>query len=774
MATIDDGILAASLIPPSHGPPGLLTLPLNLVSEVLAYVDDARDLASLCCSCRVLNYMALPQLYKNFTLTSYDTIRFRNDQPEGCGSASPFSMGLNSIVARNLGPLVRTFTLRGTWLEHELEEHSRMGRVPESSMMLNIVVRAAVDKMSNLESFVWQLSTKALETVYQGLSQLRHLKSLTIRFPSSRHPRPTTVIPPMTNLECLKITHIDPLCYPDDISILLARSENLKDLRLHWSPRMKQSQEASVRLSEYFRKCVSLNHQLQLKRVSFQNFYAPYEDELERALDHASIEELHLLNSARIFTQDYVPISFVETSWSIPCVPMNLLKCFRHDQLDKKLMWFISGFTALERLYYISPIRTLSDYINRAREPSSSHQSDHPEYPTDERLVSLFDDPPPKFNHATPPAVINAHIALQDAYLKTIFNTHGSRLKHLLLPSRWTISKAVLVRLVKACPNLEQLGFAAEISSLDTVFIVQHYLPKLRALRLLIPTTRYYGIPTPVSGACSPSDKPMKGSGQDENELYSTAQQQNDAVISQVIDLNARAIAELTDLDDRLHIHALGLRLGDMPVDSPLRIISIGWKAFQIGETYTISASQVFPKLNESGAEVDNATPHMREQDTINHDIIDITGSQSIRPSSRSEALTQPAPSSKRKAESYFPQSPRPCRKIKTNEASGQSNVDACSAFDIMNMTIPLSPPSEEANAENEELPLFDISDLSAYVTSTGHPLSETGKAEASRFLSRLQLLEARGGPIPKKKVRRVGWDVLRHWEIFAMDTQEI
>lgn len=39
MATIDDAILAASLIPPSHGPPGLLTLPLNLLSRMLTYVS---------------------------------------------------------------------------------------------------------------------------------------------------------------------------------------------------------------------------------------------------------------------------------------------------------------------------------------------------------------------------------------------------------------------------------------------------------------------------------------------------------------------------------------------------------------------------------------------------------------------------------------------------------------------------------------------------------------------------------------------------------------
>ena len=98
--------------------------------------------------------MALPLLYKNVTLTSYDKIRYNTDDlPEGYGSASPFSMGLNAVVTRNVASLVRSFRLRGEWREDGLEEHARVGRVPDSSMMLNITVRAAVDKMASLESF---------------------------------------------------------------------------------------------------------------------------------------------------------------------------------------------------------------------------------------------------------------------------------------------------------------------------------------------------------------------------------------------------------------------------------------------------------------------------------------------------------------------------------------------------------------------------------------------------------------------------------------------
>lgn len=719
--------------------------------------------------------MALPQLYENFTLTSYDTIRFRDNQPEGCGSASPFSMGLNAIVTRSLGPLVKTFTLRGTWLEHELDEHSRMGRVPESSMMLNIAVRAAVDKMPNLESFVWQLNTKALETVYQGLSQIENLKSLTIRFPSSRHPRPTTMINPMTNLEFLKITDIDPLCYPDDISTLLAQSRKLKDLRLHWSPRMKQAQEASVRLSEYFRKCVSLNQPLKLKSISFQNFYAPYEEGLEKAIDRGTVEEMHVLSSPGIFADDYAPISFVETSWMLPCLPMNPLKCLRHDLLDKKLISFISAITALERLYYTPPIRTISDYINRAREPPMSLQSNHPEYPTDERLTSLFDDRPQSTNRAIPSAIINSSKALQDSYLKSIFNTHGLSLRHLLLPSRWALPKDIVVRLVRACPNLEQLGFAAEISSIDSIYIAQHYLPKLRALRVLIPTTSHNGISTPASDTCSPIDKSVRLSNQDDGKSAHITQRSNDSVLSQISDLNARAIAELTDLDDRLHVHAIGLRLGDMPTNS-LKILGIGWKAFEIGEVYTIANSEILPKIPKLSKEKDGTCQNGKgPNSTCQKTSEDTNLSDTLPLSSGSEDHAQSINPNKRKIQTYLSGSPRPCPKARTGESSNHRDTsEPRSTYEIMNMAIPLSPLSEETDVTAEDLPLFDITDLSAYVTSTGHPISEPAKAEISRFLSRLQLLREHEGLIPKRKLKRVGWDVLKHWEIFALDTQEI
>ena len=67
--------------------------------------------------------------------------------------ASPFSMGLNGLVSRNVAGYVRNFEVTGEWKEHDVQEHSRVGRVPDESMMLNILVRIAAEKMVVLDSF---------------------------------------------------------------------------------------------------------------------------------------------------------------------------------------------------------------------------------------------------------------------------------------------------------------------------------------------------------------------------------------------------------------------------------------------------------------------------------------------------------------------------------------------------------------------------------------------------------------------------------------------
>ena len=99
--------------------------------------------------------MCLPNLYARVALKSYDRIRYSPDtaRPEGCGGASPFAMGLNALATRPVARYVREFEVAGTYKEIGSEDHARVGRVPDGAMMLNLLVRTAIDRMPDLETF---------------------------------------------------------------------------------------------------------------------------------------------------------------------------------------------------------------------------------------------------------------------------------------------------------------------------------------------------------------------------------------------------------------------------------------------------------------------------------------------------------------------------------------------------------------------------------------------------------------------------------------------
>lgn len=98
--------------------------------------------------------MTLPRLYEEVTLRSYSEIRYVDGRPEGYGSGSPFAMGLNTLVSRTFADYTQRFRVIGEWTEHDIDDYSK-GRVPDNSMMLQVAVRAALDKMKNLTEFAY-------------------------------------------------------------------------------------------------------------------------------------------------------------------------------------------------------------------------------------------------------------------------------------------------------------------------------------------------------------------------------------------------------------------------------------------------------------------------------------------------------------------------------------------------------------------------------------------------------------------------------------------
>ncbi|KAL4965536.1 uncharacterized protein BDV14DRAFT_56141 [Aspergillus stella-maris] len=678
----------------------LLVLPLNLIAQIVACLDDPGDLARLCRSCRVLNYMALPQLYKNLILTSYDKIRYRGDQPEGMGSASPFTMGLNAIITRPYASLVRSLVLRGDWRELELEEHARVGRVPDSSMMLNITVRAAVDRMQELESFRWDLSTKMLETVYLGLSQLPKLTSLTVRFPSSRHPRPTTVIPAMPHLRYLKITDIDPLCYPDDISTLLWKARKLRELKMHWSPRMRNMQEPSVMLHDYFRKCILMKQPLQVKKLGMANMYARHSEDFVEAFSADTVEEVTMLNDIR---SDSASLNtFVDSTWPVTPQKVMKVKSLRANIYNPRQSDFLGSFTGLEKLYLLSAT-SVADGLNSPRELSSCATTLTPPA-SDSNNCSSRDLITPS-SADSPSNTPNFHIRIRDTSINNIVINHAATLRHLLLPARWPLSSSMIARIVHASPQLEQLAFAAEFSSMDTMGLLLPFLRNLKALRLLIPI-----------GTTTDSNEPPRPSAKVFKE-------------SLAAEVGAKSLAEFVDLDDDILIDMLSESLADQQLFQRLKVIGFGRKGFVLGDYYTIPIESQPRNIQSQTPAVSSRAPSVDDKSTPGYgdgeQTNGINGTAGLPSPGLNNNTSPKVPPFTHTQRNGHPQPPSSLGKRMRDEETSIVSAD-------------------------RERP--------AWVGSPNECLP--GGAHRSRTL--------------RRRVQRVGWDVLQRWEIWGMDTHEL
>ena len=500
--------------------------------------------------------MCLPQLYRDIILYSYDTIRYKDDRAEGCGSASPFSMGLNVLVTRPVANLVRSLALQGKWREHDSQEYTAAGRIPDDAMMLNIAVRAAIDRCTGLESFKWDLNTKLLSNVYTGLSALPKLRALHIRFPSNRSPQPVLVIPPMPHLRAVTITHIDPLCYPDDISTLLFASKKIDTLKLHWSPRMRDAVEPSVQLQTYFRHNIAAKQGLKLKEMGLYNLLAFQVPELDHAIDHSRMERFTLLNSFGGEDEGAAPslATFFDSTWMRPPKELTRILSIRHDRPGKHFLKHLGEIYGMERLYLINP-RHVPAVQNGHTGPSPQSSSTPSTTPSD----------------ATPNTRSAPKTSHRDACIDTIISNHGSTVKHLILPDRWPLPSKVVARLFRGCPNLTQLAIALEISSFSELRMLLPFLKKIRAVRLLMPTTG------------------------------SEAQQQK--------------FGSIVEEEDEVHEEHIGTETAE---DFPnLKYVGMDWKVWELGGHY----QKTIKVVNEDGEEEERVV-HRRRAKRVDMEVV--------------------------------------------------------------------------------------------------------------------------------------------------------
>jgi hypothetical protein len=467
-------------------------LPLNLIARIVSYLDDVGDIARVTRTSRLLYYMTLPQLYERVALHSYPDIRYVDGRPEGFGSGSPFMMALNGLVTKSYAGVVKDFRLWGEWREVGVEDFAK-GRVPDSSMMLNMMLRACVDKMAKLQAFSWELDCKPLKTLYQGLAGRNTLTSLTIKFPSSRLPRPSVCIPAMPNLKAFAAIDIDPLCYPDDISVLIHGSKNLVDLRLHFAPRMRRTAEPTLSLDTYFGRFFKNNDGPKFKHLAMQNWFGPNSNQIGSVLNIETCESMTFLD---VFggVQGGDANVYVDDTWKdMPPDTKFHYRTMRFNEFAPQHVNMIKNSTGAERVYIIGdrtgapamsststnntlPSKADADYITPEDSPSSS------------AAAATSSSTTASATRSSRSTARSATIAsFGPIYLNAFTTHHGSTLQHLLLSPDWALSATDLGTLIRCCPNLTQLGLAIAESEFETLRLLVPFLPKIYALRILDP-----------------------------------------------------------------------------------------------------------------------------------------------------------------------------------------------------------------------------------------------------------------------------------------------
>lgn len=539
-----------------------------------------------------------------------------------------------------------------------------------------------------------------METVYLGLPKLPKLTSLSIRFPSSRHPRPIYVVPGMPHLRILKVTDIDPLCYPDDISTLLYKSPHLEDLKMHWSPRMRENQEPTVAVHDYFRHCIRNKAPLKLKKVAFHNLFSRHTNEWQEASDDSVLEELTFLNG---YSEDSPSHhTFVDKTWATARMQISeksKLKLIRHDLVSKEFCEFLSCTSGLEKLYCVNAARSIGS--RPSVRPSGNNTTTHSyligngigangTFHSIAGNGSITSPSSPR----SPAPNTTQHLQLRDSYFNSVMANHGATLRHLILPSRWPLSSITLARLVHVCPNLEQFAFALEVSTLDAFALLIPFLRKLQAMRILIPST----------------EKSVQE--------QALVQPNSNPPVPHFFSMH-----DVVDLDDDLHTEKISAVTADRERGSAIKVIGMGWKAWELGDFYYIPAPGNTPTASEMEfyQPVDEARP-----------VINTTTSSRGSPPPSGFPTTEPA----------------------RNNQQYHANTRTSTPY------VTNTPKSSLGKRARDE---------------TSPPLGSSAKPSLVLDSDNVYDTLPTGEKIIwRRRVRPVGWEVLKKWEIWALDSQDV
>jgi hypothetical protein len=193
-------------------------------------------------------------------------------------------------------------------------------------------------------------------------------------------------------------------------------------------------------------------------------------------------------------------------------------------------------------------------------------------------------------------------------------------------------------------------------------------------------------------------------------------------------DLGVRSLAEMVELDDEILQEKLGEALADQQVFRRLKVLGFGRKGFILGEFYTVPVN-----ANTTQGGVQSQTPDASR-----------AASQDQSPQTFHETEHETTNG----VSSAFP-SPGPGT-LNCNPQGNSPNQLPPHSFQKRSTNGPLPPSSLGKRTREEEVAIVPAQSFEECMM---------------------------GGPSQRslrRKVQRAGWDVLKRWEIWGLDSQEL
>lgn len=232
---------------------------------------------------------------------------------------------------------------------------------------------------------------------------------------------------------------------------------------------MREANEPSINLAAYFSRCIAAKYSLSLRSLAMQNLYT-HHDQQERCdlLNLSLLEEITTLNSTEGIG-DGGATAFLDVGWRKPdaAIPTHL-KMLRIDKVSRQLCELFTQINSLEKIYLIGP---------RVHARNGSKDSSNG--------VTPLPCSPPSSTGSPGSIENNSIITLKEDYLNVITRHHGHTLKHLLLLPQWRLTDDDIARIVRQCPNLEQMGIGVEFDNFRQLRLLVPFLPNLTVIRLL-------------------------------------------------------------------------------------------------------------------------------------------------------------------------------------------------------------------------------------------------------------------------------------------------